>query len=87
MKNIKLYTEEQIKQAIELARVNSFGSDFKRWITNSESDIIDKLTPIELPSEEDVKKSAEWLEGIERLAWREGAKWAINHIKQQENGK
>ena len=94
---MRLYTEEQIKQAIELARVNSFGSDFMRWITNSESDIIDKLTPIELPSDEEIEEEAESIsKGYKALGlynedyyegFTEGVKWVINRIKQQDNGK
>jgi hypothetical protein len=62
-----------------------------------EKEQIDKaLTPIELPSEEELAK--EWLLIFEKKGynmythynqvpiWIEGAKWVINKIKQQDNG-
>ena len=54
--SMKLYTEEQVKKAIESARENSFGSDFQRWLTKSEESIMKDLTPIELPSDDEILK-------------------------------
>ena len=54
---MKLYTEEAVKMAIESARENSFGSDFQRWLTKSEKSIMEELTPIELPSDEEMVKA------------------------------
>jgi hypothetical protein len=52
---MKLYTENDLKKAIESARENSFGSDFQRWLTKSEESIMEKLTPIEFPSYDNIK--------------------------------
>lgn len=83
---MKLYTEEQVKKAIELARVNSFGDDFKRWISNSEPDIIAKLTCIELPSDDDINKEVSPLGTMFDIGFTEGVKWVIEQIIQQKDG-
>jgi hypothetical protein len=63
---MKLYTEEQLKEF------------FKEHYFFMERDL-DNLTPIELPSDEEIS---------EKLAFHaDGARWIINHIKQQDNGK
>ena len=51
---MKLYTEEQLRKAIELERLNNFGSDYERWLVNSEDEVINSLPPIELPSDEEI---------------------------------
>jgi hypothetical protein len=95
---MKLYTEEQVKEAIKLARVQK-SKDFKTWFVNEEDVIMSGLTPIELPSDEE---AAERLYPIKNTGsmfmpnrdevnniykqegFMEGAKWVINHIKQQD---
>lgn len=69
----KLYTEEQVRKAM----VN--------WSDCSMQDVIDRLTPIELPSDEEIYLEAEKYpyggrEGSKRMAFIEGAKWVINKI-------
>ena len=90
---MKLYTEEQVIRAIKLAREcdsDCWGVDFYNGTTD---EIVAELTPIELPSEEEIDKyvdstpyyghcTFEFKEGIE-----DGAKWVIEKIKQQDNGK
>lgn len=90
---MKIYTEETVREAIKLARVNNFGDDFKRWISHSEPDIISKLTPIELPSDEEIEKEAKKYtestpdnDPIRIMTFIQSAKWVIEQIKQQDNG-
>ena len=74
---MKLYTEEQVKRAIDIADDNA---DLLEY-----NEILSKLTPIELPSDEEINDEATnwWYPS----PFRAGAKWVINHIKQQINGK
>ena len=75
---MKLYTEEQVRQAMDFARGHHRMSD---------TQFIETLTPIELPSDEEIKEyvkstgyyghcTHEYHEGIE-----EGAKYVINKIQ------
>ena len=83
---MKLYTEKQVKQAIHIKsnNIDLLTSD----------DILGSLTPIELPSDEEVEKNNpyEYLVGSKYYSpqnlkyWEEGAKWVIEQIKQQDNG-
>lgn len=74
---MKLYTENQMKDAI----IESFLSTYP---TNGD-DILSKFTPIELPSDDEIKYTSE-LNLVEPYAsyWRTGAKWVIEQIKQQD---
>jgi hypothetical protein len=84
---MKLYTEEQVKQAI-----SSFSATF--FVSTDELLEELKLTPIELPSEEELSKEGLLIfesKGYNIYThynqvpiWIEGAKWVINQIKQQE---
>lgn len=70
---MKLYTEEQVIEAINKARILSDWWDIEYQYENN--DIIDSLTPIKLPSDEDIE---------EKLSFHaQGARWVINRIKQQ----
>jgi len=70
---MKLYTREQMIEAFNYGKKLE-GFD---WI----GDMIDSLTPIELPSDEEIEK--------ESIGWwapspfREGARYIIRQIKQQ----
>lgn len=45
-------------------------------------DLIDLLTPIELPSDEEIKKESEWLDHpLERLNFQEGIRWMRDKIQ------
>jgi hypothetical protein len=90
---MKLYSEEQVKRAIELAREcdsDCWGVDFYNGTTD---EIVGELTTIELPSDEEIEKNNpyEYLVGSKYYSpqnlkyWEEGAKWAIEHIKKQGN--
>ena len=51
---MKLYTEEQVKKAIADACADAWDNSFKVDVTK----ILDSLTPIELPSDEEIEKRA-----------------------------
>ena len=80
---MKLYTRDQMIQAFNYGKKLE-GFD---WI----GDMIDSLTPIELPSDEEIRimslptnvgnsYSSEYIKGFNY-----GAKWVIKQIKQQDN--
>jgi hypothetical protein len=72
---MKLYTEEQIREVCMSIDTNFYISDL--YIDTQ----IKLLTPIELPSDEEIEKESDryWAPH----AFREGAKWVIEQIKQQ----
>ena len=80
---MKLYTEEQVKKAIDF-----FLSD-----ETKKDKIIETLTPIELPSDENIEEKAEFLfptvnrmggtTYIAHKSFIEGAKWMRNKILNQ----
>lgn len=79
---MKLYTEEQVIEAIIRAKVSN---EYAEEIVKN---ILSDLTPIELPSDEEI---IEHLKGIgnneHKLGFSRGTQWVINHIKQQKDGK
>lgn len=72
---MKLYTEEQVKRAIDIADDNA---DLLEY-----NEILSKLTPIELPSDEEIEGACnEELNGLlSTFGFRKGAKWVIEQIK------
>lgn len=75
---MKLYTEEQVKRAIDIADDNA---DLLEY-----DEILSKLTPIELPDYEEIEMASE-----EKFTYRGtmmgfefGAKWVIEQIKKQD---
>jgi len=63
MVTMKLYTEEEVFKAIQMA------DKYHYLITSEECDIVNSLTPIELPSDEEIKKETpffytEWGDGF-----------------------
>jgi hypothetical protein len=85
---MKLYTEKQVREVI-------MSIDTSIYISDSYIDSkIEQLTPIEVPSDEDIEKAYEFLgtwtakEIMQRsTSFQHGAKWVIEQIKQQENEK
>lgn len=78
---MKLYTEEQV-----IDMVWKFASLVGRTAILVE---LNSLTPIELPSDEEIeeKSNKRWWKGATPpSSFTEGAKWVIEHIKQQDNG-
>ena len=80
---MKLYTEEQVRNAIQL-------SDKYHYILDSEeNEIINALTPIELPSDEEIREErllqfpdSEYANRAnDRLAFYCGAKFVINKLQ------
>ena len=74
---MKLYTEEQIKEAMADARISpSLKIDF----------LLGDYNPIELPSNEEIEKFSKIFNHLNnRDMFITGAHWALNHIKQQDN--
>ena len=57
---MKLYTEEQVRKAINDGSLYSYiNGDFE--FKNSEDDIINALIPIELPSDEEVQNMGKYV--------------------------
>lgn len=88
---MKLYTEEQVLEAIRIARTSKLNLDvgiIAHIITTY--GILDKLTPIELPSDEEIEEKAEFLfptvnimggpTYIAHKSFIEGVKWMRNKI-------
>jgi hypothetical protein len=65
MSNIKFYTEEQVRNAIELAQKceHECGGVYFDY---TETEIIENLTPIELPSDEEIDRESEVLYPINK---------------------
>ena len=83
--SMKLYTEEQVFKAIQMA------DKYHYLITSEECDIVNSLTPIELPSDEGIKKIME-LDDMEfdefdpyHLSHLDGAKWMRDKIQGGNN--
>jgi hypothetical protein len=72
---MKLYTEEEVRRAIEL----SFG--------RSEDEVLAGLTPIELPSDEEIEESSPFRLGSGNYnasfshRWQQGAQWMRDKIE------
>ena len=77
--SMKLYTEEQVFKAIQMA------DKYHYLITSEECDIVNSLTPIKLPSNEEIGQ--EFKHGSEnwevRQALEVGAKWMRDKIQGQ----
>jgi hypothetical protein len=76
-KQIKLYTEEQLRDAI------AFGNISRPNISND--DWIERQTPIELPTDEEIYELAEKILAVDYLSFTEGAKWMRDKIKGGDN--
>jgi hypothetical protein len=74
---MKLYTEEQVKMAIQMA------DKYNYLITLEECGILNQLTPIELPSDEEICEEADSLFGPDPqdFAFYRGAKFVIDKIQ------
>ena len=76
---MKLYTEEELLKAIQLGR------NYGGWVT-TEPEILKQLTPIELPSDEEIEelmnKNGYYEQDYDDI-WREGAKWMKEQILNQ----
>jgi hypothetical protein len=74
---MKLYTEEDVMLVMELSDLG-----------NSYDSVIAALTPIELPSEEEIEFAADdAYYSSDAICFEIGAKWVIEQIKQQDKWK
>ena len=73
---MKLYTEEQVRKAIDDARLYYDG-----WVME-EKEILFYLNTIELPSEEEIHNKGRYSSSIN--GFLEGGLWVIEQIKQQD---
>ena len=84
---MKLYTEEQVRKAMNDYANTSSDLDY---VMDVEMAIIEQLTPIELPSDENIEEKAEFLfptvnrmggpTYIAHKSFIEGAKWMNEQI-------
>ena len=84
---MKLYTEEQVKLAMHLSVLTDSSFTFK--------EIFKQLTPIELPSDEDIEDKGKWVFNNAGHtiftnyntvpSWVEGAKWMKEQILGKED--
>lgn len=75
--SVKLYTEEQVRKLLKKA----FWQDFHEGDT--EESLMNELTPIGIPSDEDIENKIESLRGwvlIEKDFFERGASWMRNQI-------
>jgi len=71
---MKLYTEEEIRKF--------FTEKYDEGLSIDE--LIEILTPIEIPSDEEIDKEIEWLDNpLERLNFKAGIKWMRDKIRIQ----
>ena len=78
---MKLYTEEQVKYFFECGRNFQMNGEITFSMAHKE------LTPIELPSDDEIEKEVEQMRAYFDIGFTNGAKWVIEQIKQQDNGK
>ena len=78
MEKIKLYTEEQVRQAMQKAMIPSI----------YRQDLWGQLTPIELPSDKEIVENStnNPYESYE-CGYIDGVNLVLNKIKQQSDGK
>lgn len=90
----KLYTEEQLRKAWNTAYVDALSLDKEYYKPIFYDDFIASLTPIELPTLEEIElKSVEYSTDTETkefykdCCWdfQNGAKWVLNKIKGGNN--
>ena len=85
---MKLYTEEQVREAIKFAQISS--NVFSTPLMYNKDDVIAKLTPIELPSDDEIEKSYPYCFQFtddhhfgNKDCFKEGAKWMKEQILTQ----
>jgi len=82
---MKLYTEEQVKHAIKMAR--SSYALFTTPFIYEHDEVLEQLTPIELPSDEEIEKANPFVFGSKHLGtrdmdiWELGSKWMRDKIE------
>jgi hypothetical protein len=73
---MKLYTEEELLKAMSYSR--SYDAN---WVM-TENEILKLITPIELPSDDDIKDKSfnKFTQSNARTCFEEGAKWMKEQI-------
>lgn len=86
MAQLKLYTEEQVKSMINRAKI--FDGDVKDNFVYilSDADILLAETPIEIPSDEEIKDAIKTNNYDLIISFIAGANWVIKHILNQTKG-
>ena len=86
---MKLYTKEQVRIAIQQARV--YEDYWHMEYQYTDNDIIKELTAIELPTDEEIKHKinkevfVNWFSNDEyERGFQDGAKWVIQQIKKHK---
>jgi hypothetical protein len=87
---MKLYTEEQLIQAIKWAQKCDHDCGGVYFYYETSNDILEDLTPIELPSDEEIDKEAfqvpyDNTRGFYDLQFIKGAKWMRDKIQGGDN--
>ena len=81
---MKLYTENDLKRAIKRAYLGSM-TPFS--LLQVRTEILENLTPIKLPSDEEIEKENPFVFGShvfgtrDLMVWELGAKWMRNKIQ------
>lgn len=76
---MKIYTEEQVMQMLEVCRDSDLYEDILTF-----DDILKTQTPIELPSDEEIEERAE--RNISPYSFIDGVDWLKDYIKGGNNG-
>lgn len=78
---MKLYTEEQIKEIY----FSGFNKKYKEINIDFVQNCIDSLTPIELPTDEEIEERVgQYHYEMHKYGFRDGAKWIKEKLKNQQ---
>lgn len=83
----KLYTEEQVRKAWNTAYVDALALDNEDYKPIFYDDFIASLTPIQLPTDEEIENNAysdrqvDYWEHEQQIGFERGAKWMRDKIK------
>ena len=84
---MKLYTEEQVRQVWHSAYIDALALDEDDYKPNFYDDFIKTITPIELPSDEEIDKKFKPRVTMYELGYVDGAKWTKELILKQNTFK
>jgi len=80
---VKLYTEEQLLNTAEaiMDYLKNYPEKFHESMIEKH---LNNLTPIELPTDEEIDREIEWLDNpLERLNFKSGIRWMRDKIRIQ----
>lgn len=84
---MKLYTEEQLRKAWNTAYTDALALDNEDYKPKFYEDFIASLTPIQLPTDEEIENNAcsdrqvDYWEHEQQIGFERGAKWMRDKIK------